>query len=1349
MYYSMKKGVRSSIIFLLLLLFISFALAQDDRSRDEREEDIEDLIIETEETVNYEHIEESLGQERDARFSNDNMGDRVSRITQRIVRTFEGKRKAEELTLSEEKKHRKEAREKLVDSIVTLQKSIAIDHAKRTIEDHQEREFERENLDFRSSTENRLGVLKQRADFLDVIGNILSNMGLSEGIVPQLERITPNPLDFTTCLPDESDGPSITATANFGIKGDDSSIQNNRKPNAEPTCDVILAVSDVYDVYEGAGDEEFTFIVVNAVQPDGSLGGDLHIYVFDYTSQSPTSGIITIPLISIPSQTLQIRVANYYKTDVTYSQPTLFNVYGAMSSSQPTITAMTPNPADLSFMLPDVQGLYTINVTGDLFFPPYVDTTLASTTFVFTLLDDGNETNTTFTYPFSYISPEEVQLLFPPINVSGNYSFSVVAYNYLDEALAASEPYFFTVISPGFDEPVVQGPLNEPFTLTRALPTGISDFGTNNELVTFSIPLGEDHAITDAQLALLGSSVLGYQATELVPWQSGETKWALIHALVNYDGAQTPSAFNAVGGPGVSSGPTVCSVIDEGITANTGLIDVVVRGQNFKGLETVTLQDGTVVVDATTNNGALGVVVKDALNDKVYASAYDSNAEATIVYNGPVLCEIEIKGALYTAEGEEYDLDFATYLTFVKGKDYVKEWTSFENDKRVLADGTITKQHVSLDYARFSFASAQDTQPDTVGLSHPSNPAAIQFVSLQNTDGAYAIMGETTGTEHQQGSWGYVPEVINFEGYTVGTLNGGSSTVVQATGSGTQYPDDVIMVARNSASNVYILAALTYAPYDWAGGVSIENGIISAATLPEYVPDANKQYSIAWRQKRTGSPHLYQFGTTGDGEPLSDYSTAFQETVHQHEYPLHVFPTDYNYFNDQTAGTINGNEQKNVYYPATLLSYEDHQELNEKMGIPTANLLPGNEALRWTQFIQSAQGGGGETNRDVFNWVLLSDRAGAAGSFPGGKYLNKYTVARHRLDESVRYLDGESCADYSNGNTWNSGSGVLGATNDGQFPVTQQTFWEQAHLWADVFSWYWLTTGEPLFKEAYDYSAEHAKCAWYLNTANWENHRAAAQPLYMLGQHYQFTYDQEDLDKIEESLSDALNQPAGTFTADTSGSTSKPELKLSLGWINPPGQDLVLSTLDDSSAVSAWVDSSKAVRRGHWTGKNSGNDCKNGGEEVRPWMLTHRMMNGLAYAWSIMDEGSLKDLLEQRIVDIAYMANNDQGNGMIYLDYNNAANSGYWYSYCFSQADFYSETLNQQGMEYQQEIPFIMAYRITGEEKWLQKAEALYRNVAWKYNNADGQWVTKPGYIQGLIYHQTFLNEADEVGYFS
>ena len=173
------------------------------------------------------------------------------------------------------------------------------------------------------------------------------------------------------------------------------------------------------------------------------------------------------------------------------------------------------------------------------------------------------------------------------------------------------------------------------------------------------------------------------------------------------------------------------------------------------------------------------------------------------------------------------------------------------------------------------------------------------------------------------------------------------------------------------------------------------------------------------------------------------YANQFKNVIHQHENPLVSFPKDYDYYGKETKGMINGNLQENTFYPLELLSIGDQMELHDAWGVSDSNIFPDNSPITWYRHIDTNQGGGGETNRDEVNPFLFYQRAGSYSTYPGGHHITKMSVARHRMEASVRYLEGESCADYEP-NEWNSNNNnVLEATNN--LPHTTDTFWEQEH----------------------------------------------------------------------------------------------------------------------------------------------------------------------------------------------------------------------------------------------------------------------------------------------------------------
>ncbi len=924
-----------------------------------------------------------------------------------------------------------------------------------------------------------------------------------------------------------------------------------------------------------------------------------------------------------------------------------------------------------------------------------------------------------------------------------------------------------------------------PLYADRAVPEGIQDFSSTQEFVTFAFPVGQDFNVkTKDTNSEHGRTLLGiggaadYQVSTLLeyqPWQSnsygipglpGEeyAKWAVVNALVDYDETSSdPIFFIDTAGPGESSSNEICRQDGDIITADTGVITTYVRGRNFRGFEEVVVQNifppgNKVIIDADNAVVEVGVVVKDKQTGKVYSSQYDSDSTARIMQNGPVYCQIYVQGDLYGNDGEEYGLGYSTVLEFVKGKDYVSEETAFENDKQFINGGQVDKTHKEFEYAKFSFALSQDMGPDIVSFSSYADPTGVVSAPLAGINSAFAIMGRTD-QEETIGS-GYYSEIVNFDGYYVGTNNGGGNNYLQQGNSATAYPDEMVMIAYDNSNNHYVAVGETYAPYDWSKGQQIKNNVISIETFPEYVPNVNKQYTLGWRKKDVNTPSLIKFGRNDDSSQLSSISNSFKQIIREKEMPIKVFPTPSNYYADLTRGMINGNLMKNIFYPYEPLSKEQQIDINNEIEskysivIDDSGLDTTNTEMEWHRHIDANQGGGGPTNRNEINPVLFYNRAAAGdGVYPGGRYISDYSVARHRMEEAVRYLDGEYCSGYTAAE-WNSNNNpTLEATNNGVIQVSEQTFFEQEHAWADVLWYYYLETGgNPIFLEAWNYAAEHAKCAWYLNDANWQQDRATGMSLYNLALHYQTTYDPESLAKIQESLTEALDKNS-FLTYD--GNTNPPTLHLETGWVNwVPNQDMNVQDFQTASDPQAWanVNQNTLPLRGHWPGLWTTDGCgvPKPKDAIRAWMITHRLMNGVAYSWTVIPAGPLRSLLEDRIVDLAYMTNNDNNYDILYIDTTDPSQSGYHYSYCFSNAPFYDTSGINNLVDFSHLMPFVMAYRFTGDTQWLEKGTQFYLHEQWRFaTSGPGEQGSYPHHSQGYLIPQTMLNTANKAEYYS
>ncbi len=1340
----MKRGVNWVLLIILVILITStFSVyaqisgktnsgiiqpsqdEQETRQLPQRTNDEIREIIQTETVVNQQDLiaYEARASQEAGYVTTRNVASRVRDIARTVVEVFEG-RKIEETDVKAFAIRERENKE-LRDRIIDLAKAGETIRIQEKINVQETKKLEEKAIPLKRSTTTRIERSADQPEIVNEIKEFFNEVfKFSEGKVPQLLTIYPNPLDFNTCE-DIAEG-------------------------SEKICNLGLWVKDAYKPYTGAGDDVFTFVVANLLLPDGVTWSD-DIFIYDVNFTKPE--VITYQVAAMPSQIIGVRIANYYKGDIFYSNPLVLKVSSGTDYYKPAIINVTPNPINFAKLTPDKDGLYSLSVNVNNIFPPYITLEEASTTFFVDIIDPILN-DSTFVYPFEYVDSDTVILKTPKVTEFVNATLT--AFNYVDGEILKSNSYPLSTV----EQEVVEGyegPLDTNLTLQRAYPNGVADFSGDTELVTFSMPIGQDKNIESVdgrtQITIAGDNLNSFQATTLVNWpihqenayfngESGKTyvKWALVHALVDYSGTKEQNALQLTGGSGASDGATICSGSGGTIVANTGKIEATIKGANFKGFEKVDLIEGstktTIVNVANSPAGELGAVAKDK-NGLVYSSQYDPNAQATIVYNGPVLCEVEIKGTLFASSGQEY-IDFATYLTFVKGKDYVKEWTSFENDKLTTPNG-MTGTDKQLDYARFAFDIVPTLKPEEVGFSDALSQDALLLTQFPTVEKAYSIMGVTEKASNGAQSANYYPEVYNEEylGYTVGTMTGNSEAFMEKTGAKNKYPTEMMMMVRDTASQAYVLVAQTYGPWDWPTELqATKDGKITIDTSPEHIPAELKQYTIAFRMKETKAEILIKFGRTTPGPALKDTTNDFKKTIKQHQYPLRSFASDYDYYGTQTQGMINGRYFPDAFWPLDLLSIPDQIEINNKLGLPSTNIGVKNADMKWYKYLYTPSGGGGQTNRDETYPPLSYIRTGVYGQYPGGAYLTDLNLARWRADMSVRYLKGKSCSDYVKPQDWWKN---VKASND--IPTMGGTFWDGEHTWADLLLYAYLDTGEPRYKEAWDYTAEDARCAWAVNEGNWFNHRAAGMNLYVLAQHYQNSYDPKDMKEIKESLSDAVSQK-GQFKATPSTSGGNPSLSMIKGWVNDPGTDVNIENLEKQTDVDAWVNKQTANLRGHYTGDAGSGEC------VRPWMLTHRLGNGLAHSWAILDDPALLDLLEKRIVDIAVMANNDNVYDMIQFDYTNPANSGYHYDYCFSNAPFEpsNSPLNKDGMDYQQDLIFLMAYRITGDPQWLEKGENFYKAVKAHYD-ADKYYA--PAYVQGGTYHQSMLKVADNVGYFN
>ena len=237
-------------------------------------------IIQAETVVNQQDLieYEARAAQETGYITRRNVASRVRDITQTVIQVFEGR--STEQTEQTAAAIREEENKKLRDKIIDIVKTGETVRVQENLNEKEAGKLVDKGIPLKRSTAT---IIKRSADQPEIVHELKVFLNdlfkLSEGKVPNLLTIYPNPLDFSTCG-DVSTGNSqpaqvagITSLGTVQPVSEESTISSGEK-----ICDLSLWVKDAYKPYTGAGDNIFTFIVANLLLPDGvTLSDDIFI----------------------------------------------------------------------------------------------------------------------------------------------------------------------------------------------------------------------------------------------------------------------------------------------------------------------------------------------------------------------------------------------------------------------------------------------------------------------------------------------------------------------------------------------------------------------------------------------------------------------------------------------------------------------------------------------------------------------------------------------------------------------------------------------------------------------------------------------------------------------------------------------------------------------------------------------------------------------------------------------------------------------------------------------------------------------------------------------------------------
>ncbi len=421
----MGRGGKIFLVSLLLLVLAlsSFTIAQkrneqvtvgiaNGNAAEYNSEDVREKIESTQvRTVDVITVESVLAREAHPPIDGQStIARRVAQITRGITEVFDGRGAGLESTQEQEK-------EEIFGRIAGLQKTSETVRATTEIKERDQKKLEDSGKQLTKSVNTRIVKSTGESVVAREIKRFFQSIGFSEGEIPALNSFNPNPLNFNTCAKDP-----------------------------EGFCSLEINVANIYGEYTGGGSDIFSFVVANILQPDGvTWGEDIAIFDFDYT----TTNTITYKLAPLASSVFKVRIANYYKGDIFYSDAKVLEVIGDQSYFEPEISSIAPNPADFSLMSKDQDGAYIFVLEGANFFPLYISDTIKSSTVIAEIISPDNAKKS-FIYPFEYVNPETILLKTSPVEQESKVS--IVVYNYVDGELLASEPVILSITASDVNE---------------------------------------------------------------------------------------------------------------------------------------------------------------------------------------------------------------------------------------------------------------------------------------------------------------------------------------------------------------------------------------------------------------------------------------------------------------------------------------------------------------------------------------------------------------------------------------------------------------------------------------------------------------------------------------------------------------------------------------------------------------------------------------------------------------------------------------------------------------------------------------------------------------------------------
>lgn len=789
----------------------------------------------------------------------------------------------------------------------------------------------------------------------------------------------------------------------------------------------------------------------------------------------------------------------------------------------------------------------------------------------------------------------------------------------------------------GGDQACPSAEFSQKLEVYESYTAGESGVARSNDPVVIGFPFEKGQISSIDQLRITGASE--YQFRPLGYWPDGSVRWALASFLVPslLANARDLTTFKLENGGTASTSPSICSLTNGVLSADTGSLQVEIRAAKFNVIDRA-VANGVEIVSAN-NFGRFRY--GDEIGNEF--SSNTTNAQLSIIENGRVRCYAKAIGTF--SSGLRYRITYE----FVRNKTKVEMVASLINSNMQVIEHKlvganqgaqiIIDSNVNTGTLHAQFPNTSDALQDFTFSSGESIEVNNFYQTKLATSG-----GVKTGVDTQ-----------NQTGYSV-TKNG-SSILVPNGGLNAVPRYQYLKISDSSGRS--ILAFTKFGAYYYPNGYSAKGtGELSVDLVPK---SYSSNFFLGHRMAEI-RPIAIDFAPSGSAQDIVKRSTFQLIAVAQdRSYWGRAHATEFNTLNPDTINQFFSRSDINI----NALACQNPENQGEVTGWPSA--MPN---LKVYRSIPSGATAGGPQNNFGANLPDFTFTVAGRGNFTYAYLLGLYRASRDaRLTNNLFGFNVNASNAKSIFEAAPSSENVIYISSKlPNFPELLGA--DPAHNWGAVaFATFYNLTGQEEFRDALE------------NIINWQRVNGFSQsityirPLGMqLLAHsvilnYLSQINDVRLEEYRQWLRTFLNNKLlyskatpdyGTFEISKFGFHFDGS-----GWSSEiPGQPIDQS---DSSLAPEVQELHMPVTR-FFASQEETNDALCNADSVRGWMLIQRLGNGMIHTHNVLKfldpNDSLLEPLRIRILDIAHHASGDTvGTGAYQLDFYNG-NSNILYRHC-------------------------------------------------------------------------------------